>query len=127
MLLSCEFRNPTEKRHPSISVARSRTPKTFLPSGDTAYSSWTTPTCRNPRVSIKARTISWCLVSFDAKNGYNLGQSRALDVSQPKGVVEFQDACFGDVFCRSSISGLPESGVRTLPSRTISLALSSFP
>src|SRR5260370_5161344 len=37
MLLSCELRRPMEKRHPSISVARSRTPKTFMPSGDTAY------------------------------------------------------------------------------------------
>ncbi len=39
MLLSWEFRKPIEKRHPSISVARSRTPKIFMPSGETAYSS----------------------------------------------------------------------------------------
>jgi hypothetical protein len=45
-------------RHPSISVARSRTPKTFMPSGETAYSSWIKPMWRNPRVSTKAFTIS---------------------------------------------------------------------
>jgi hypothetical protein len=39
MLLSWELRSPMEKRHPSISVARSRTPKAFMPSGETAYSS----------------------------------------------------------------------------------------
>lgn len=58
MLLSCEWRKPMEKRQPSISVARSRTPNIFMLCGDTAYSSWTTPMWRNPRVSINARTIS---------------------------------------------------------------------
>src|SRR5258708_39438155 len=58
MLLSCELRRPMEKRHPSISVSRSRTPKAFMPSGDTAYSSWTTPMWRNPRVALLARFLS---------------------------------------------------------------------
>ena len=54
MLLSWELRKPIENRHPSISVARSRTSKAFMPSGETAYSSWTTPMWRNPRVSTRA-------------------------------------------------------------------------
>jgi hypothetical protein len=44
-----------EKRHPSISVARSRTPKAFIPSGETAYSSCTTPMWRNPSRSGPSR------------------------------------------------------------------------
>lgn len=58
MLLSWELRRPMLKRHPSISVSRSRTPKAFMPSGEIAYSSWTTPMWRNPRVSTRACTIS---------------------------------------------------------------------
>jgi hypothetical protein len=38
--------------------ARSRTPKAFMPSGETAYSSCTTSMWRNPRVSTRTCTIS---------------------------------------------------------------------
>ncbi len=43
MVLSWLFLSPMEKRAPCISVSRSSTPNIFMPSGDTAYSSWTTP------------------------------------------------------------------------------------
>ena len=43
--LSCELRMPIENRHPSIWVSRSSTPNIFMPSKETAYSSFTTPIC----------------------------------------------------------------------------------
>lgn len=38
-----------------------------------------------------------------------------------------QAACLGEVFCRRLINGVPSPGVLTLPSLTMSFALSSLP
>jgi hypothetical protein len=94
MLLSCELRNPMENRHPSISVARSRTPKTFTPSGGIAYSSWTTPMWRNPSVSTKACTISWCGIGRCVSVAGGVGTSVNSSAADPPAAVANERTSF---------------------------------